>query len=69
MAAVQAVISSIRGYCLGGAFELAMACDFSFADTHRTRDYAAADEGRSCLGTLFWMVVVVVSVVIVLMVI
>jgi len=27
------VISVIRGYCLGGAFELAMACDFAYADT------------------------------------
>ncbi len=27
------VISVIQGYCLGGAFELAMACDFAYADT------------------------------------
>jgi enoyl-CoA hydratase len=27
------VISMIQGYCLGGAFELAMACDFAYADT------------------------------------
>jgi len=26
------VISVIQGYCLGGAFELAMACDFAYAD-------------------------------------
>ena len=27
------VISAIQGYCLGGAFELAMASDFAYADT------------------------------------